>query len=81
MHGLLQHGIATFQVREFQPKVVAIRDASKVAEFKELISGVSRQPEILTGEQGAIDVACHPDIDAVVTGIVGTSCVGFRFQI
>ena len=59
------------QVRQFQPAVVAIRDAEKVAELKELIRDVPRQPEILVGEEGAIEVARHPDIDAVVTGIVG----------
>ena len=59
------------QVHKFRPKVVAIRDASKVAELKEAIKGVSPQPEILTGDQGAIDVAAHPEVDAVVTGIVG----------
>ena len=59
------------QVREFRPKVVAIRDASKVAELKEAIQGVQPQPEILVGEEGAIEVARHPDVDAVVTGIVG----------
>ena len=59
------------QVRKFRPKVVAIRDASKVAELREAIKGVDPQPEILTGDQGAIDVAAHPDVDAVVTGIVG----------
>ena len=59
------------QVRKFRPKVVAIRDASRVAELKEAIRGVDPQPEILTGDQGAIDVAAHPDVDAVVTGIVG----------
>lgn len=59
------------QIREFQPKLVAIRDASKVAELKEAIRGVERQPEILVGDEGAIEVARHPEIDAVVTGIVG----------
>ena len=62
---------AAAQIREFQPKLVAIRDASKVAELKEAIRDVPRQPEILVGDEGAIEVARHPEIDAVVTGIVG----------
>jgi 1-deoxy-D-xylulose-5-phosphate reductoisomerase len=62
------------QVRQFQPKLVAIRDASKVAELKEAIAGVERQPEILVGDEGAVEVARHPEIDAVVTGIVGEYC-------
>ncbi|KAK9905795.1 hypothetical protein WJX75_006416 [Coccomyxa subellipsoidea] len=64
------------QIREFQPKLVAIRDASKVAELKEAIRGVERKPEILVGDEGAIEVARHPQIDAVVTGIVG--CAGLH---
>jgi 1-deoxy-D-xylulose 5-phosphate reductoisomerase len=35
------------QIRQFQPKLVAIKDSSKVAELKELIKDVPRQPEIL----------------------------------
>ncbi|CAK0783147.1 hypothetical protein CVIRNUC_006343 [Coccomyxa viridis] len=64
------------QVREFQPKMVAIRDASRVEELKEAIKGVDRQPEILVGDEGAIEVARHSDVDAVVTGIVG--CAGLQ---
>ena len=63
--------VAIEQVREFQPQMVAIRDASKVEELKEAIKGVDRQPEILVGDEGAIEVARHSDVDAVVTGIVG----------
>ncbi len=66
-----QPGTIAAQIREFQPKMVAIRDASKVEELKEAIRGVDRQPEILVGDEGAIEVARHPEIDAVVTGIVG----------
>jgi 1-deoxy-D-xylulose-5-phosphate reductoisomerase len=60
------------QIREFKPKLVAIRDASKLAELKEAIKDVKPQPEILVGEEGTIEVARYADIDAVVTGIVGT---------
>ena len=59
------------QVREFQPKMVAIRDASKLEELKEAIKDVPTQPEILVGDEGAIEVARHSEVDAVVTGIVG----------
>ena len=59
------------QVREFQPKMVAIRDSSKVQELKEAIADVPCQPEIVVGVEGACAVASHPDIDSVVTGIVG----------
>ena len=54
--------------------MVAIKDASKLKELKELIKGVSVQPEILVGDEGAVEVARHKDAEAVVTGIVG--CAG-----
>lgn len=44
------------QVRQFKPRVVAIRDASKVAALKELIKDVNPQPEILVGDEGAVEV-------------------------
>lgn len=53
--------------------MVAIRDASKLQQFKEAIKDVQPQPEILVGEEGTIEVARHPEINAVVTGIVGAS--------
>jgi hypothetical protein len=93
-------------VRKFKPKMVAIRDASKLAQvgwgkgrkgrhrvcmhcmgltmqppplhacvqFKEMIKDVKQQPEILVGDEGAVEVARHKDAEAVVTGIVG--CAG-----
>ena len=45
--------------------------AGKLEEFRELTKDVPRQPEVLVGDEGAVEVARHPDIDAVVTGIVG----------
>jgi 1-deoxy-D-xylulose-5-phosphate reductoisomerase len=62
------------QIRQFKPKMVAIKDASKVNELKEAIKDVDQQPEILVGDEGAIEVARHSDAEAVVTGIVG--CAG-----
>jgi 1-deoxy-D-xylulose 5-phosphate reductoisomerase len=64
-------GVGVWQIREFKPKLVAIRDAAKLGELKEAIKDVQTQPEILVGDEGAIEVARYADIDAVVTGIVG----------
>lgn len=62
------------QVRKFKPKMVAIRDAGKVKQLQELIKDVDQQPDILVGDEGAVEVARHPECEAVVTGIVG--CAG-----
>lgn len=44
------------QIRQFQPKMVAIRDASQLPLLKELIKDVPLQPEILVGDEGAVEV-------------------------
>lgn len=44
------------QIRKFQPKMVAIKDASKVKQLQELIKDVPQQPEILVGDEGAVEV-------------------------
>jgi hypothetical protein len=45
-----------------------------VEALKELIKGAGKQPEIVVGDAGMIEVASHPDAQAVITGIVG--CAG-----
>ncbi|MBT9315753.1 1-deoxy-D-xylulose-5-phosphate reductoisomerase [Leptothoe spongobia] len=62
------------QVRQFKPEIVAIHDASKLAEFKAAIADVDPQPQILAGADGIVEVARYGDAEAVVTGIVG--CAG-----
>ena len=64
------------QVHQFQPKLVSVRDASRIPELKELLRGAPRQPEILSGEEGIVEVARYAEADACVTGIVG--CAGLR---
>ena len=51
--------------------MVALRDASKVAELREAIADLPQQPDVLVGDEGAVEVARHAEADAVVTGIVG----------
>ena len=64
------------QIRQFKPKLVGLQDARRIAELKELIRDMDVQPEILGGAEGAIEAARHPDIEAVVTGIVGCAGLG-----
>lgn len=45
------------QIRKFQPKMVAIKDAGKVKQLQELIKDVDQQPEILVGDEGAVEVS------------------------
>jgi 1-deoxy-D-xylulose-5-phosphate reductoisomerase len=64
------------QVKQFQPKIVAISSVEDIEALKERIKDVAPQPEILVGVEGQCAVASHPDIEAVVTGIVG--CAGLK---
>ncbi|XP_062116274.1 1-deoxy-D-xylulose 5-phosphate reductoisomerase, chloroplastic isoform X2 [Humulus lupulus] len=64
------------QVKRFKPQIVAIRNESLIGELKEALADVEEMPEIIPGEQGVIEVARHPDVVTVVTGIVG--CAGLQ---
>jgi len=64
------------QIEEFKPKLVACDESV----LKELEAGVAAlgipnyTPKLLGGQEGQIAVAAHPEIQTVVTGIVG--CAG-----
>lgn len=62
------------QIRQFQPEIVALSDASKLDELKAAIATLSPQPIILAGPDGVTEVARYGDAESVVTGIVG--CAG-----
>jgi 1-deoxy-D-xylulose-5-phosphate reductoisomerase len=60
------------QIREFNPKAVAISNEDAWREFK---STTSFKGEILCGEEGIIAAASHPDNDIVMQALVGFSGV------
>lgn len=62
------------QIKEFTPALVSVQDSSQIQQLKELIKDLPDQPEIVAGNDGIMEVASHPDAEAVVTGIVG--CAG-----
>ncbi|MFM7448598.1 MAG: 1-deoxy-D-xylulose-5-phosphate reductoisomerase [Leptolyngbyaceae cyanobacterium] len=62
------------QVRQFQPEMVAIRDATLLPDLQAALTQVPTQPTLLAGEEGVVEVARHSEADVVVTGIVG--CAG-----
>ncbi|KAK6153317.1 hypothetical protein DH2020_012956 [Rehmannia glutinosa] len=64
------------QVKTFKPKLVAVRNETLYDELKEALADMEEKPEIIPGEQGVIEVARHPDVVTVVTGIVG--CAGLK---
>ena len=62
------------QIRQFQPEIVAIADATQLPELKAAISDLTSKPILVAGEAGVVDVAAYGDAESVVTGIVG--CAG-----
>lgn len=59
------------QVKEFKPSLISVFNPFKVDELKELLQ--SEDVEILSGEEGNVKVATHPDISLVVSAIVGSA--------
>jgi 1-deoxy-D-xylulose-5-phosphate reductoisomerase len=62
------------QIRQFKPEIVAIGDEQQLPALTAAIADVDRQPILLAGAAGVIEVARYGDASAVVTGIVG--CAG-----
>ena len=56
------------QVKKFNPKGVVVFNEKKAKEFKKL---VGNSVEVLTGEDGLVEIAGRNDVDIVVNGLVG----------
>jgi 1-deoxy-D-xylulose-5-phosphate reductoisomerase len=59
-----------WQIEKFRPSLVSVADADKA---RELRSMVKRRVRIVTGAQGAIECATHPDADIVLAAMVGAA--------
>lgn len=58
------------QVRAFAPEMVAVRDPSAARALDRRLSGTSR---VLSGPEGILAAARHPDAELVVCGLVGAA--------
>ncbi len=59
------------QIRAFQPEVAVVCNASAAEKLRKKNLPV----EILTGEEGLIELAVHPSVDMVVSAIVGSAAL------
>jgi 1-deoxy-D-xylulose-5-phosphate reductoisomerase len=57
------------QIRKFRPQVVSVADETLGQELRERCADI--KVDILTGECGTIQVATHPDVELVMSAIVG----------
>jgi len=58
------------QIKEFNPKIAAISSSSNVEILQDSIS--PRTTKLISGEKGLVEVAIHPDVDIVVSAVVGS---------
>lgn len=59
------------QVKQFQPSLVSVATESAAAALKERL-GSSVNAEIVHGEDGLVQAACHPEAHFVMTAVVGS---------
>jgi 1-deoxy-D-xylulose-5-phosphate reductoisomerase len=57
------------QIRRFHPKIVSVADEDFGKALKEHCGDLNVQ--VLSGENGTVQVATHPDVDMVLSSIVG----------
>ena len=59
------------QIAEFRPQIVSVSSDLAAEKLLESIHNLAEKPEIVCGEEGACTVASLPEIDTVLSGVVG----------
>jgi 1-deoxy-D-xylulose-5-phosphate reductoisomerase len=59
------------QTRQFRPEAVALVDESRVAEFRQYFNG--KGPRIYAGVGGLVDLVHRPDVDIILSAVVGAA--------
>jgi len=60
------------QIKEFQPKTVAVLNEKLAAELKDQLSGKSA-PEVFFGTEGFVHLSTLPEIDTVISAMTGAA--------
>ncbi len=61
------------QVHEFQPDYIVVKSDHEADKIKALLNGLNYTPRLLFGEDGYCEVASLPDVDVVLSAIVGAA--------
>ncbi len=61
------------QIITYSPKYAVVPTAQAAQELASILANKTIRTEILVGEQALIDIASHPDIDSVMSAIVGAA--------
>ena len=64
------------QCQQFLPEVAVMRDESAASNLEQLVQSAGLNIEVLSGEQGLLDVAAHTSVDTVMAAIVGGAGLG-----
>jgi 1-deoxy-D-xylulose-5-phosphate reductoisomerase len=56
------------QVRRFRPKIVSVSDEATARELRAVLPAAT---EVRSGDEGAVAIAVHPDVDLVLAAIAG----------
>src|SRR5580698_5861497 len=60
------------QIQSFKPAVVVLQKASDVDRLRALLNG-TQIPELLSGPEALIQIAVAPEVDTVMSSIVGVA--------
>jgi 1-deoxy-D-xylulose-5-phosphate reductoisomerase len=61
------------QIREFQPRVVAVLDQAHATRLRRKLDTIPQRPEILFGPDGYQAIATMPEVNMVVAAMVGAA--------
>src|ERR1700761_5673015 len=62
------------QARTWKPKLISVADETDAAALRSRLKSAGLdQTEVLSGSAGTVKVATHPDVDFVVSAIVGVA--------
>ncbi|OHB61154.1 MAG: 1-deoxy-D-xylulose-5-phosphate reductoisomerase [Planctomycetes bacterium RBG_13_46_10] len=65
--------LLTEQTRRYKPKYIAVTDANCAAEFGKIAGDLAIDTEILSGPDSLIEIAEHPEVDIVLSAVVGAA--------
>jgi 1-deoxy-D-xylulose-5-phosphate reductoisomerase len=61
------------QCLQWKPRFAAMPDAARAKALRERLSAAGLRTEVLSGEDALVQLAAHPEVDAVMAAIVGAA--------
>ena len=66
--------------RNLSPQVAVVQDAADVDRLRALLSGVPEFPELLSGPEALVQIAVAPEVDTVMSSIVGVAGLAATYE-